>query len=479
MNRRDLDRRHFLRAIGATSLTLPFLKALPSYAATGDPPQYLILLFTPSGVVQHLWGAQCPKPTGTMPTTASPLQFRPTLSVFDTMGLTDKVTVLDGLNVAAAQGNSHEPGMAALWTGVNVSGSNSATTQSIDQAIANQLNSGRPFKSLAFMVRSSADWTDREVKTRMCYDANGAYVDPLDNPINARNTLFPGVASMGTSGPDKKAFIRGKLFNQFNTDLTAIQGKLCNEDRAQLQAMQQAWNDLNQQLASAATAAASCTAPGAPPTGYSPFSAASYPTSAKLQMDILAMSLACDLTRVASLQFSTATSQVTHTWLGSNQTQTHHDFSHQGPSSNYALGTDIYDPSKASLYGALAQLTAIDVWYAQQVAYLASALKMFTVGGKNLLDQTVICWGSEIAIGAAHNHDFSPFILVGGGGGKLKTNQVVRFPIKLDADQSTSTIVDRAHNDLLVTLAQVMGVNMTTFGEAKYNTGPIHEILNV
>jgi hypothetical protein len=474
MNRRDLDRRLFLRAAGATALTLPFLKALPSYAAAGDPPVYLVLVFTPSGFVQHLWGAVAPRPTPVAPTTASPLQFRPTLSVFETMGLTDKVTVLDGLNMAAAAAPSHEPGMAALWTGLTSTGMQ-ATGPSIDQVIAGQLNAGRPYESIQLMVRSGADWTDREVKTRMSYNAAGGFLDPYDNPIVARNTLFPGVAGMGTTGPDKKTFIRNKLFDQLNTELTTVQTKLCNDDRAQLQAMQQSWHDLNQQLASAATAAASCTAPGAPPAGYRPL--IDFPTSAKLQMDILAMALACDLTRVASLQFSTATSQVTHTWLGANQTQVHHDFSHQGPTSITFLGPDIYSPAYANLYGALAQLTAIDAWYAQQLAYLASSLKAFTVGGKNLLDQTVICWGSEVALGAAHNHNAAPFVLIGGGGGKLKTNQVVRFPMKLEVDASTQSVVDRTHNDLLLTLGQVMGVNMTTFGDAKYVTGPIREIL--
>ena len=54
-----------------------------------------------------------------------------------------------------------------------------------------------------------------------------------------------------------------------------------------------------------------------------------------MQMDILALALACDLTRVASIQFSTATSQVTHKWLGSNQQKCHHDYSHEGPTSLY------------------------------------------------------------------------------------------------------------------------------------------------
>ena len=82
-------------------------------------------------------------------------------------------------------------------------------------------------------------------------------------------------------------------------------------------------------------------------------------------------------------------------------------------------------------------------------------------------------------MGAAHNHDNTPFVLIGGGRRKLKTNRLVHFPLNLDgADPSTNAIVDRSHNDLLLTLAKVMGVDLGgTFGTASYCTGPITQIL--
>jgi hypothetical protein len=365
--------------------------------------------------------------------------------------------------------------MAALWTGAQSGDTGQGPT--IDQAIAKQLNAGRPFQSVELMVRSSADWTGREVKTRMIYSGPGAYMDPIDDPVAARATLFPSAAST-SAGPDKKAFIRGKLFAQLNTELTSLQTKLCTEDRVQLQAVQSAWNDVDAQLKQVATAAQACTAPAAAPANYKSPSL-DFPTTAKLQMDILAMALACDLTRVISLQFSTATSQVTHTWINANQTKTHHDFSHEGPSSDWSLGspTDPYSPAAASAYQSLAQLSAIDKWYASQVYYLANALNQFNSGGKKLLDQSIICWGSEIALGAAHSHNNAPFVLVGGGGGKLKTNQCVRLPAKYGPDQSTAAVVDRSHNDLLITLARAMGIDMTTFGDPSLCTGPITQLL--
>jgi|CZKU01.1.fsa_nt_gi hypothetical protein len=494
MSRVALDRRRFLRLVGATALTAPFLRGVPSYAAggaSGTDPVYLVLLFTSCGTVRFKWGAQGPGPTGTTPTVTSPLVFRDTLSAFTKAGpmgvdLTKQVTVLDGLCVTAAVGASHEAGMAGLWTGSTSTGSNNAPgSPSIDQAIAPLLKSklgiNTAYSNVPLMVQSSADYQQRGAATRMLYDANGNFVDPYTDPSAALGALFPSAAASAmpsaSKGPDKTTFIRQKVAAQLNADLTALQARLCTEDREQIQNLQAVWNQNQAQMQSAAMAAASCSPPtlaGAAAAGTDPF-----PMYAQSMANILAMTLACDLTRVASLQYSHALSPVTHTWLGSSQNQTHHSFSHQGPSSLYALGPDLYN-EPASITSSYPQpLIDIDAWYAKQVAGLAYTLSQFkTVSGKNLLDQTVICWGSELDMGAAHNHDDTPFVLIGGGGGKLKTNQVVHFPLKLDANQATSNIVDRSQNDLLLTLAKVMGVDVgTSFGTASYCTGPIAEIL--
>ncbi len=63
---------------------------------------------------------------------------------------------------------------------------------------------------------------------------------------------------------------------------------------------------------------------------------------------------------------------------------------------------------------------------------------------------------------------------------QLKTGQLLTFPMDL-ADSGNETMAvthHRAHNDLLLTLAQVMGVSLSTFGEASLCTGPIAEMLS-
>jgi hypothetical protein len=134
------------------------------------------------------------------------------------------------------------------------------------------------------------------------------------------------------------------------------------------------------------------------------------------------------------------------------------------------------------MYQDAAQQQAIDLWYVTQIAYLAQKINTFTgvSTGTTLLDQSVICTGSELDMGAAHNHDDTPFLMIGGANGRLKTGQMVTFPLDLlDGSNSAASLAeDRSHNDLLLTLAQAMGTPLTTFGEPTYCTGPITQILN-
>jgi hypothetical protein len=241
------------------------------------------------------------------------------------------------------------------------------------------------------------------------------------------------------------------------------------------------------QIQAAASAAASCGTPSIGDAG-SPGSGGTdpFPIYAQAMPNILAMTLACNLTRVASLQFSHALSPVTHTWLGTSQTQTHHQFSHIGPGDLGVLGSDWYNEPSSVTSTYPQQLIDIEAWYAQQVANVAYTLSQFkTASGANLLDRTLICWGSEIDMGNAHNHDDTPFVLIGGAGGKVKTNQVVRFPMNLTSLHNNQAGI-RSHNDLLITLAQIMGVSSSQlqagYGSnwSKFNgyvTGPIAEIL--
>lgn len=462
LRRIAMDRRKFLTAIGATALTAPMLNSLPSLAQSAEEKRYLVLLFTSNGIIRHKWGADVTGP-GVGEFTLRP--FLDKLTPFK-----DKMIILDGLEAKAAQG-SHEAGMASLWTG-SISSGQLANSKSIDQIVAEQCGAGTAFKSIELMARAPEDYQGRSVQTRMCYSDAQQPLDPRDDPHAAFDSLFAGVSAMpatpampGAPPPlDRNRVIRQNLLAHLDGELGALAPRLCNEDRHQLDALREGWNSLATRLNAPVTVGggAAC----APMTPVDDPMLQGLPLAARQQMDILAMALACDLTRVASLQYSHALSPAIFPWLG--QAETHHDLSHQQPQPYQVVDLNAPTAAEQAQHAPVwDKLTAINVWYAEQVAYLAQRLSEIPYGDRTLLDQTAICWGNELDNGSSHDHVNHPFVIIGGAGGKLKTGQVLSFPKNA-----------RAHNDLLVTLASAMGCSgISSVGEAMYNAGPITEML--
>jgi hypothetical protein len=171
---------------------------------------------------------------------------------------------------------------------------------------------------------------------------------------------------------------------------------------------------------------------------------ANYPAIGKVQMDLLVAALACDQTRVASLQWSRSVSDIPMPWL--NISTGHHTLSHT---------PDTDTASQASL-------VQIDTWYATQFAYLLQGLDAVTeADGSTLLDNCMVVWVNELSKGNIHSHQPLPVVIAGGCGGALRTGRLLTFSPQ------------QPHNNLLVAIANVMGTNITTFGNPSYCTGAL------
>ena len=165
------------------------------------------------------------------------------------------------------------------------------------------------------------------------------------------------------------------------------------------------------------------------------------PAVGKFMMDMLVMALACDVTRVASFQWSDTEAKHTFPWLGLNQH--HHYYQHDGG----------FRP---------AECEQIAIWYSEQHAYLLQELDAVDLGDHTLLDESVVFFGSELAQPPTHSKDNMPFLLAGGGGG-LRGGRFLR-----NAD-----LADRSHNNLLVSIANLFGDDRQVFGDPEYCSGPL------
>ena len=225
-----------------------------------------------------------------------------------------------------------------------------------------------------------------------------------------------------------------------------LSARLGAADRQKLEAHLGSIRDIESRLAVVPAPRPACQVP-ALDAGIDLAANDSFPQIGKLQMDLLVMSLACDLTRVASMQWSRSASTVRFTWLHLNEL--HHDLSHRGDDDADAVD----------------KLTRINRWYAEQLAYLIGRMKQIPEGDGTLLDNTVILWCNELAKGNVHGRIDAPYVLAGRAGGALSTGRFLRFDGNVP------------HNNLLLSLIHAMGQDDSSFGNPDWCTGPLAGLL--
>src|SRR4029077_12144233 len=155
--------------------------------------------------------------------------------------------------------------------------------------------------------------------------------------------------------------------------------------------------------------------------------------------------LTCDLTRVASLQWSTAESTVIHEWLPLEYTGTreHHLMTHNETVEVSMMGAKV-DQATAMIIRS--DLTKVHTWYAQQFATMLGKLKAVQEGEKTLLDNMLMFWTNELGIGGTHSYVNVPYVLAGSCGGQLPTGRYIDYI----GDAVPAYGTGQAHNKLFV-----------------------------
>jgi hypothetical protein len=286
--------------------------------------------------------------------------------------------------------------------------------------------------------------------SRMIYSGPSQPIDPEQNPRNAFTRLFGGGVPTSTApmrGPNNEAMYQKSVLDLVLGELGALQTRVSTADRLKMQAHAQSIRDLEVSLqTSTSTSTVGCMAPTlttnpTPNLGGAP----DMPMQLQQQMDIMVAALACDLTRVASMQVSFGDNDnlFPYSWLGIHTG--HHSLTHMA-------ATDAVN----------APLTQIYTWYSQQFLYFLKKLDSVAEGNGTLLDNTLVVWGTEL--GTYLNHMSWPLpMILAGLSGRLKAGQYINFG---------NTFVQ--HNRLLVSICNAMGLaNVTKFGSMDIGSGPL------
>jgi hypothetical protein len=424
------SRREFLRNLGLNAAAMPFLLNLASlgFANQQARKQRLIVMFSPNGIVPNTFWPDQEGEQFTLKESLSPLEALKSRSLI-LNGVCDKVR---------GDGDNHMRGIGCLLTGIelfpgNIQGGSDTPAGwssgiSIDQEIKNQLQKSPEtrtrFGSLEFgvMVPDRADtWT------RMVYSGANKPIAPVDDPHQMFAKLY---------GRLKDQESLKSVLDELQDDLRAVSAKLSTSDRQLLDEHATLVREMEKELQSAGDLTSQHAIPDLGQRVKEEND--NIPTISKMQIDLMVNSFVADFARVATLQYTNSVGGARMRWL--KVEEGHHELSHKPDS----------DASSQE------QLTRINKWYCEQLAYLAQRLAETPEPGGtgSLLDNTLIVWTNELGKGNSHTLDNIPFVLVGNGL-DFKMGRSIKYP-KLP------------HNRLLMSLAHGMGHRIERFGNPDY-----------
>jgi len=287
-------------------------------------------------------------------------------------------------------------------------------------------------------VRSASVWS------RMSYTGPDQPVPHREDPNQNFNDLFGDL----DTDPFELALIRKRrrsVLDAVMADHETFNKGLGYEDKLTLDKHLQSIRDLEGRLDAAGTLGEACQEPTVALPGSSYQQNDQYPVTGRAQMDMLVMALACDMTRVASIQWSRSVSNVQHNWVPLRLGEGHHDLSH-------------YDDNNGD---SQADLLEINKWYSEQFAYMLGLMEGIQEGENTLLDNSVVVWVNELGKGNSHARRDIPFMLAGGAQGYFNTGRHIDFG-------------GESHGKLLVSLTHAMDKPVSTFGVPQYSQGPLN-----
>jgi hypothetical protein len=425
MARFRLSRRTFLRGAAggaAVAVGLPALEAMfdahgEALADGGPIPKRFGVWFFGNGVRRAHWIPDATGP-GWVPK-AELAPFGGALKAY--------VSPVTGLEIKTAT-HPHHSGMAGIMTGapyhqVGTTRDTIVSTfahPSIDQVVAERW-AAEPATRAAFRSLEVGITRFRgtdEGTTFQHLSHNGPNnVNPSEySPRRLYERLF----GMPVDGARDAA--RQSVLDLVKADLQRLDGKVSATDKARLQQHLASIRALELRLDASP---AQCTVPARPDSDL-PDVNGREPIQEKNEVmsELVALALACDLTRVFSILFSPAGSGAVYWNVGAQNGL------HQIAHDERAPGPEL-QPT----------LHAATVFKMEQCAYFLERLRSIPEGSGNLLDASGILVTTELSEGWNHTNDEFPILLAGRAGGALRSGVHYRSPNKENTSKALLTLL--------------------------------------
>jgi len=415
---RSIPRRSFLRGVGVT-LALPMLDAmLPAFGATAQPPKRrMVSICTTLGIhPEHLFPAE----------TGRGYKASAYSEVID--AFRDQFTIFSGLSHPEVDGG-HSSEASFLTAAAHPGASGFRNTISMDQLAIEKLAPDTRFSSL--MLSSSSNYS-------LSWTRNGVNIPAEDRPSKVFAKLFLDGTAAEVDQQVRRLKDGQSIMDIVGEQAKGLQRTVGAQDREKLDQYFTSVRELEQRLVKAEDWARKPKpkVDMKPPTD--PQNRADIIATTRPMFDLMHLALQTDSTRMITFRMQGHNSVppiegVTQDW---------HNLSHHGK-----------DPTK------IEELAIIEKTELHELRTFLANLKASTEDGTNLLDRTMVLYGSNLGNSSSHDTRNMPVVLAGGG---FKHGQHLAFD-----PQSPPPLCN-----LYVQMLRQLGVDTSTFGSAKATSIP-------
>lgn len=380
------------------------LQSVAHGAESGKTPVRMAFVFFPNGAIMDHWACQGKGKDFKFSKTLEPLgDFK------------DDITIFSGLAQHHGRSNGDGPGdharnASVFLTGAQprkTAGANIEVGRSVDQAAAAVVGNQTKLPSLELGVDRSRNAGSCDSGYSCAYSSNISWKTPSTPMAKEINPRLAFERLFGT-GEDFKSQARRDEYRQsildmISEDAKKLKNRLGKTDRRKIDEYFTSVRELEQRIQQSAVT----------PTEVPEYDLpAGIPKETRqhirLMYDIMALAFQTNSTRIATFMLANAGSNRTYPEVGVKDG--HHSLSHHRN-----------DKDK------ITKITKVDRFLMDEFAYFLGKLKSIKEGQGNLLDNSMILYGSAISDGNRHRHSELPIVLAGRGGGTIQSGRHLVF----------------------------------------------------
>jgi hypothetical protein len=421
ITRKHLSRRTLLRGMGV-SVGLPLLDSMipaqtPLAKTAANSKSRLSCIYVPHGATMDKW---------TPAADGKGFEFTEILSPLEKFR--DRVSIVSNLahpaagGVGSDAGADHARSAAVFLSGVHPEQGSIHVGTTIDQIAAQRIGQDTPLPSIELSIEEVA------------LSCGSGYACAYSNTIswktptiplpmeNNPQVVFEKLFGDGSNNADRLARKQESrsLLDSVMDQVASIQRELPASDRTRLSEYLDDVREIERRIQKAQNQVPAALKLPEAPVGVPE----SFDEHFKMMYDLQVLAFRAEITRIATLMYARDTSGAVYPQSGIRDG--FHVASHH---SNNRANMD--------------KFALINKYHVEMLAYFLDKLKSTPDGDGNLLDHSLVLYGSSMSNGNQHDHDPLPVVLAGGASGQLNGGRHVTYAPHTPMSNLLLTVLDK------------------------------------